>query len=139
QARSAFALHGSGTVLFEVPGKEPEYGYDQEQIDLVERGLLGIAEHMADGSINDLNGDDFYKLPKYWSDSPSPSKPMQYQTDFSDDELAKSPSGWTHRWLGDINEWKIKDDPIRLQHKSGSGRRGLTIDSIGAVYGDAEV
>lgn len=139
QARSTFALHGSGTVLFEVPGKEPDFGYNQEQIDLVEKGLLGIAKYMADDSVNELNGDEFYQLPKYWSDSPTPSKPMQFQTDFSEYELNKAPSGWTHRWLGDIDEWKIKDDPIRLQHKSGSGRRGLTIDSIGAVYGDAEV
>jgi hypothetical protein len=29
-------------------------------------GLWGIADRMADGSIDQLNGDDFYNLPKYW-------------------------------------------------------------------------
>src|SRR5699024_11640163 len=29
QARSAFALNGSATVLFDMPDQQPEYGYDQ--------------------------------------------------------------------------------------------------------------
>jgi hypothetical protein len=29
-------------------------------------GVLGMAERMADGSVDTLNGDDFYDLPKYW-------------------------------------------------------------------------
>jgi len=29
-------------------------------------GLWGIAEAMADGSVDDLDGDDFFDLPKYW-------------------------------------------------------------------------
>lgn len=139
QARSVFALHGSGTVLFEIPGKEPEYGYNQEQIDLVEKGLWGIAEHMANNSIDELNGDDFYQLPKYWSDSPNPSKPMQFKTDFTEYKSNETPSEWTHWWLGSSDEWKVVENPIRLQHNSGSGRRGLTIDAIGDVYGDVEV
>ncbi|SFA99849.1 Zinc carboxypeptidase [Lentibacillus halodurans] len=67
QARSSFALNGTATVLFEMPGQQPEYGYDQELIDRVENGLWGIASRMADNSIDNLNGDDFLKLPKYWT------------------------------------------------------------------------
>jgi hypothetical protein len=29
-------------------------------------GVFGIAERMADGSVDTLNRDDFYDLPKYW-------------------------------------------------------------------------
>jgi hypothetical protein len=68
QARSAFALNGSGTVLFEVRGQQHAWG--QKQMGLLSQvvlaGLWGIAERMADGSIDELNGDDFYNLPKYW-------------------------------------------------------------------------
>ncbi|SDI73979.1 hypothetical protein [Alteribacillus bidgolensis] len=32
---------------------------------IVKNGLFGIAEHMSDDSIDDLDGDDFYELPKY--------------------------------------------------------------------------
>lgn len=67
QARSSFALNGTSTVLFEMPGQQPRFGYDQELIDRVENGLWGIASRMADHSINRLNGDDFLKLPKYWT------------------------------------------------------------------------
>src|SRR5690625_254790 len=69
QARSSFALNGTATVLFEMPGQQPQVGYDQELIDRVENGLWGIISHMADGSIDDLNGDDFLELPRYWTDS----------------------------------------------------------------------
>lgn len=69
QARSAFALNGSATVLFEMPGQQPQFGYDQDLVDRVENGLWGIISHMTDGSMADLNGDDFLtKIPKYWSD-----------------------------------------------------------------------
>src|SRR5699024_10336106 len=70
QARSAFALNGSATVLFEMPGQQPEYGYDQKLVDRVENGLWGIVTRMADGSIDDLNSDDFFEeLPRYWTDN----------------------------------------------------------------------
>ncbi|AXI08267.1 hypothetical protein CUC15_04655 [Oceanobacillus zhaokaii] len=70
QARSAFALNGSATVLFEMPGQQPRFGYDQELVDRVENGLWGMISHMADGSIDDLNGDDFLtEVPKYWTDN----------------------------------------------------------------------
>lgn len=68
QARSAFALNGSGTVLFEVRGQQDAWGQKQMGMltQVVLTGLWGIAERMADGSIDELNGDDFYNLPKYW-------------------------------------------------------------------------
>lgn len=71
QARSSFALNGTATVLFEMPGQQPEYGYDQELIDRVENGLWGIVTRMANNSIDNLNGNDFLKLPKYWTSNVS--------------------------------------------------------------------
>lgn len=68
QARSAFALNGSATVLFEVRGQSDDWGQKQKGllIAAVKAGVFGIAERMADGSVDDLTGDDFYDLPKYW-------------------------------------------------------------------------
>ena len=68
QARSAFALNGTGTVLFEVRGQSHAWGQKQmgQLTQVVLAGVLGIAERMADGSVDALNGDDFYDLPKYW-------------------------------------------------------------------------
>ena len=68
QARSAFALNGTATVLFEVRGQSDSWGQKQmgqlNQIVLV--GVTGIAERMADGSVDTLDGDGFFDLPKYW-------------------------------------------------------------------------
>lgn len=70
QARTAFALNGSATVLFEMPGQQPQFGYDQDLVDRVENGLWGMINAMADGSIDNLNGDDFAKeIPRYWTDN----------------------------------------------------------------------
>ncbi|WP_164215192.1 M14 family zinc carboxypeptidase [Virgibacillus sp. YIM 98842] len=70
QARSALALNGTATVLFEMPGQQPAYGYDQELIDRVENGLWGMITRAADGTIDDLNGDDFLtEIPRYWTDN----------------------------------------------------------------------
>jgi hypothetical protein len=70
QARSALALNGTATVLFEMPGQQPAYGYDQELIDRVENGLWGMITRAADGTIDDLNSDDFVtELPRYWTDN----------------------------------------------------------------------
>jgi zinc carboxypeptidase/PA domain-containing protein len=68
QARSAFALNGTGTVLFEIRGQSDAWGQKQmgQLTQIVEAGVLGIAERMADGSIDTLDGDLFYELPKYW-------------------------------------------------------------------------
>lgn len=70
QARTAFALNGTATVLFEMPGQQPQFGYDQDLVDRVENGLWGMISRMADGSIDDLNGDDFVtEIPRYWTDN----------------------------------------------------------------------
>ncbi|MEV0607386.1 M14 family zinc carboxypeptidase [Polymorphospora rubra] len=68
QARSAFALNGSATVLFEVRGQSHAWGQKQkgQLTAAVEAGIVGIAERMADGSVDNLNHTDFYQLPKYW-------------------------------------------------------------------------
>lgn len=68
QARSAFGLNGTGSVLFEVRGQQHAYGQKQkgQLTQIVLEGLYGIAERMADDTIADLDGDDFYDLPKYW-------------------------------------------------------------------------
>jgi hypothetical protein len=68
QARSAFGLNGTGTVLFEVRGQSDDWGQKQlgQLVQVVLAGVFGIAERMADGSVDTLNGDDFYNLPKYW-------------------------------------------------------------------------
>lgn len=70
QARSSFALNGTATILFEMPGQQPRFGYDQELVDRVENGLWGMISRMADGTIDDLNGDDFLtEVPRYWTDN----------------------------------------------------------------------
>jgi Zinc carboxypeptidase len=68
QARSAFALNGTGTVLFEVRGQSDDWGQKQlgQLVQVVLAGVFGIAERMADGTVDTLDGDDFYDLPKYW-------------------------------------------------------------------------
>jgi hypothetical protein len=35
-------------------------------VQVVLAGVFGIAERMPDGSVDTLDGDDFYNLPKYW-------------------------------------------------------------------------
>ncbi|GAB2498758.1 hypothetical protein GCM10027063_42850 [Promicromonospora xylanilytica] len=68
QARSAFALNGSKSVLFEVRGQSDDWGQKQQGMltAVVLSGITGIAESLADGSVEDLDGDDFFDLPKYW-------------------------------------------------------------------------
>lgn len=68
QARSAFGLNGTGSVLFEVRGQSDDWGQKQmgQLSRIVLAGVTGIAASMADGSIDELDGGDFYDLPKYW-------------------------------------------------------------------------
>ena len=68
QARSSLELNGTNSVLFEVRGQQHAWGQKQKGMltQVVLTGLWGIAEAMADGSIDDLDGDDFFDLPKYW-------------------------------------------------------------------------
>jgi hypothetical protein len=49
-------------------GQSDDWGQKQlgQLVQVVLAGVFGIAERMADGSIDTLNGDDFYDLPKYW-------------------------------------------------------------------------
>ena len=55
-------------MLFEVRGQSHAWGQKQKGMltQVVLTGLWGIAEAMADGSVDDLDGDDFFDLPKYW-------------------------------------------------------------------------
>ncbi|WP_199180137.1 M14 family zinc carboxypeptidase [Verrucosispora sp. ts21] len=68
QARSAFALNGTASVLFEVRGQSHAWGQKQNGMltQVVQAGLFGIADRMADRSVDNLNGNHFYDLPKYW-------------------------------------------------------------------------
>lgn len=138
-ALGAFGLNGSASVLFEMAGQAPRVGYDQDMVDQVVDGLWGIANHMADGTVNDLDVDDFYAIPKYWPDAPKVSDPAQYSTDFTELEAEQAPENWSPIWQGEDDEWTIKEDPQRLHHVARSGVRGLTSDEVGEIYGSAEV
>ncbi|QQK76511.1 M28 family peptidase [Salicibibacter cibarius] len=140
QGRHAFALNGTATVLFEMPGQQPETPYDQELIDIQEDGVWGILEHMADGSVDDeLDGDDFYELPKYWPDTPDVSDPDQYSTDFTEYDVGEAPADWSPIWQGDEDQFTVLDEPNRLQHITESGIRGFTPDEVGDIYGDTQI
>jgi hypothetical protein len=71
QARSSFALNGTGTVLFEVRGQSDDFGQKKngQLTAIVEAGVAGLAERLADGSVDHLDGDRFFDLPDYgWDD-----------------------------------------------------------------------
>ncbi len=70
QARSSFGLNGTGTVLFEVRGQSDDWGQKMmgRLTNIVQRGVNGIATRLADGSVDHLDGDRFFDLPKYWDD-----------------------------------------------------------------------
>ena len=67
QARSSFALNGTGTVLFEVRGQSDDFGQKKngQLTAIVEAGVAGLAERLADGSVDLLDGDRFFELPDY--------------------------------------------------------------------------
>jgi hypothetical protein len=67
QARSSFALNGTGTVLFEVRGQSDDFGQKKngQLTAIVEAGVAGLAERLADGSVDLLDGDRFFDLPDY--------------------------------------------------------------------------
>ncbi|XKH53984.1 succinylglutamate desuccinylase/aspartoacylase family protein [Citricoccus nitrophenolicus] len=73
QGRSAFALNGSASVLFEVRGQTQSFGQKQKGmlVKTVETGLMSIIKAMADGSVNTLDGDDFFDYPDYGWDTAS--------------------------------------------------------------------
>ncbi|MFA1822230.1 M14 family zinc carboxypeptidase [Virgibacillus oceani] len=63
---SALALHGSASVLIEIPGQQPDYPKDEKLLELMDYALWGIIQNMADGTVDDLDGNEYYSLPKYW-------------------------------------------------------------------------
>ncbi|MGH8969401.1 MAG: M14 family zinc carboxypeptidase [Actinomycetes bacterium] len=67
QGRSAFALNGSSTVLFEVRGQQDDLGQKLKGmlVQSVRTGVESLIDAMATGSVDTLDGDDFYQLPDY--------------------------------------------------------------------------
>ncbi|WP_017379107.1 M14 family zinc carboxypeptidase [Paenisporosarcina sp. TG-14] len=64
-ALGSYALNGSGTVLFEVRGQTQMMGHKEkgQLVKSVERGLTGIIEAVADGSVETLNPEDYDNIP----------------------------------------------------------------------------
>ena len=64
-ALGSYALNGSGTVLFEVRGQTQMMGQKEkgQLVKSVERGLSGIIEAVADGSVYELNPEDYEDIP----------------------------------------------------------------------------
>lgn len=71
QGRSAFALNGTGTVLFEVRGQQDDLGQKQHGmlIQTVRTGVESLLHGLATGSVDNLDGDDFFDLPDYGWDT----------------------------------------------------------------------
>ncbi len=75
QGRSAFALNGSATVLFEVRGQQDDLGQKQKGmlVQTVRTGVESLLTAMASGEVDRLDGDDFFGLPDYGWDTGSSS------------------------------------------------------------------
>jgi hypothetical protein len=73
QGRSAFALNGSATVLFEVRGQQDDLGQKQHGmlVQTVRTGVESLLLAMASGEVDRLDGDDFFELPDYGWDTAS--------------------------------------------------------------------
>jgi hypothetical protein len=71
QGRSAFALNGTGTVLFEVRGQQDDLGQNHKGmfVDSVRTGIESLMNGLATGSVDTLDGDDFFDLPDYGWDT----------------------------------------------------------------------
>lgn len=71
QGRSAFALNGSATVLFEVRGQQDDLGQKQRGmlIESVRTGVESLMASMATGQVDRLDGDQFFELPDYGWDT----------------------------------------------------------------------
>lgn len=71
QGRSAFALNGSASVLFEVRGQSNTFGQKMKGMmtTAVETGVLSMLTVMADGSVETLDGDDFFDYLDYGWDT----------------------------------------------------------------------
>ena len=58
-------------MLFEVRGQSDDFGQKKkgQLTAIVEAGVAGLAERLADGSVDALDGDRFFDLPDYgWDD-----------------------------------------------------------------------
>lgn len=64
-ALGTYALNGSGTVLFEVRGQTQMMGQKESGrlVKAVERGVTGIIKAVADGSVENLDPEDYEKIP----------------------------------------------------------------------------
>ena len=72
QGRSAFALNGSATVLFEVRGQSDDFGQKMKGmlVQTVQTGIESLIDSMATGEVDTLDGDDFFDYPDYgWDES----------------------------------------------------------------------
>ncbi|MFE9203481.1 M14 family zinc carboxypeptidase [Micromonospora sp. NPDC007230] len=71
QGRSAFALNGTGTVLFEVRGQQDDLGQKQHGmlVKSVQTGVESLLGGLADGTVDRVDGDDFFDLPDYGWDT----------------------------------------------------------------------
>ncbi|TCJ03916.1 M14 family zinc carboxypeptidase [Cytobacillus praedii] len=64
-ALGAFALNGSGAVLFEVSGQTQNFGQKKrgQLVKTVETGLMGIINGVTDGSVHQLNPEKYENIP----------------------------------------------------------------------------
>ncbi|MCW3844224.1 M14 family zinc carboxypeptidase [Micromonospora yasonensis] len=71
QGRSAFALNGTGTVLFEVRGQQDDLGQKQHGmlVKSVQTGVESLLGGLADGTVDQVDGDHFFDLPDYGWDT----------------------------------------------------------------------
>ncbi|WP_052436533.1 M14 family zinc carboxypeptidase [Georgenia sp. SUBG003] len=71
QGRSAFALNGTATVLFEVRGQSHSFGQKMGGMltQSVQTGLESLVDSMATGAVDTLDGDDFFDMPDYGWDT----------------------------------------------------------------------
>ncbi|GIO23447.1 M14 family zinc carboxypeptidase [Oceanobacillus sp. J11TS1] len=70
---------------------------------------------------------------------PALPEPLQFSTDFSEDEVGSPPDDWSPLWRE--SGWTVMDNPSRLQHAvtENGGRRVLAWDKVGDIRGDVEV
>lgn len=71
QGRSAFAMNGSATVLFEVRGQSDDLGQKLKGmlVQSVRTGVESLIDAMATHAVDTLDGDTFFTLPDYGWDT----------------------------------------------------------------------
>ncbi|KKK39059.1 peptidase M14 [Mesobacillus campisalis] len=64
-ALGAFSLNGSGIVIFEVKGQTQNFGQKMkgQLVKTVETGLMGVMNGVAEGSVYELNPEDYHEIP----------------------------------------------------------------------------